>query len=325
MLPHCSKCKTPAIHIGGWYDVFLKGSLAAYTHLQNEGGEGAKGEQKLVVGPWSHLWPFNPKLGDYDYPGAALNPPHDFSPKNWFATHLKGEPTELAPVTYYVMGTFDGSPSSGNVWKTATQWPIPYEVKSIYFSQENSLAKSPSSRAEEYTYAYDPENPVPTIGGRNLFLASGPIDQRPIESREDVLVFTTEPLEEDFEITGPLNATLFVNTDQEDTAFSVRLTDVYPDGTSLLIADGITRLSHAASSTTPKEIEIDLAATSMVFAKGHKIRILVSSSNYPRFEKNYNSLKQAYENPTPVVAKNTLYTGATAPSRINFPIVLTNE
>lgn len=327
-LTQASNCHTPALHVGGWYDVFLRGTLSAYTKLQNEGGDGAKGEQRLVIGPWSHLWPYIRQLGEYEYPQAALEPTFDFSPEKWFAAHLKGEPLNLPNVVYYVMGPFNGEPSSGNVWKSASEWPVPYKEKPLYLSSKNALVGENPAKTDDLSFNYDPENPVPTAGGRNLFLPAGPIDQKVIEERSDMLVFTTEPLEEDFEITGALEAILFVATDAEDTAFSVRLTDVYPDGKSLLIADGITRFSHglAAGSTiskmTPQEITIDLASTSLVFAKGHKIRVAVSSSNYPRFEKNFNSLKRAHENPEPIVAKNTIFTGPDTPSRIVLPVSL---
>lgn len=328
MLPHASKCQTPAMHIGGWYDVFLKGSLAAYTKLQKEGGEGAKGNQKLVIGPWSHLWPYVRQLGEFEYPQAALQPKFDFSPEKWFAAHLKGEPLDIPNVVYYVMGPFDGSPSTGNVWKSSSEWPVPYAAKPLYLGSGNSLTQDNPAISQTLSFQYDPENPIQTIGGRNLFLPAGPIDQRPIEERSDVIVFTTEPLEEDLEITGPIQAFLFAATEAEDTAFSVRLTDVYPDGKSLLIADGITRFSHAlplkskGSKNEPKEIMIDLVSTSLVFAKGHKVRVIISSSNYPRFEKNFNSHKRAHENPDPIVAKNTIFTGPDTPSRILLPVSL---
>ena len=328
MLPQVSSCQTPAMHIGGWYDVFLRGTLTAYSKLQNEGGEGARGKQKLVIGPWAHLWPYIRTLGEYDYPEAALKPTFDFSPEKWFAAHLKGEPLDIPNVVYFVMGPFDGEASSGNVWKSSDQWPVPHTEKPLYLSSGNALSAESPNLSEKISFTYDPENPVPTVGGRNLFLPAGPIDQRGVEERSDVIVFTSDTLEEDLEVTGALQAILFATTDAEDTAFSVRLTDVYPDGRSLLIADGITRLSHAlpakskASKNEPQEITIDLASTSLVFAKGHRIRVAISSSNYPRFEKNFNSFKRAHENPEPVVAQNTIFAGKDTPSRIILPVSL---
>lgn len=328
MLPLVERCCTPALHVGGWYDVFLQGTLDAYVALQERGGDGAKGQQKLVVGPWIHLWPFITSFGDFNYPANVDHPPFDFSPERWFREHLKEEKKEPLPnVLYYVMGPFDGTPSTGNRWKIAESWPIPHTSGALYLSADRSLLPSPKNIKEgTLAYAYDPNDPVPTIGGKNLFLPSGPMDQRPIESRPDLQIFTSAPLKKDLEITGQLYAELYVTSDQEDSSFSVRLTDVYPDGKSILLSDGITRLSaarkYSPSSKPPYKITVDLGATSFVFAKGHRIRIIVSSSNYPRFEKNLNSLKRPYETNHAVVAENKLHLSKDQPSRLILPIIL---
>lgn len=327
MLPLASQCCTPALHVAGWYDTFLKGTLDAYEYLQNNGGKGAKGKQKLIVGPWIHLWPFITKLGEFEYPEVVNNPPYDFKPEKWFAYFLKDEQNgveQFPTVAYYVMGPLDGSSSSGNVWKTASEWPVPHEKKEFYLTKDHALNRE-TKEDFSFSYKYDPNNPIPTIGGRNLFLPSGPFDQKSIEDRSDVIVFTTPPLEKDLEITGEITATLFVSTDQEDTDFSVRLTDCYPDGKSVLIADGMSRLSHATkrngSVKAPHQVDIDLWSTALVFAKGHQIKVIVSSSNYPRYEKNFNTRKRAHENPQPVVANNTIYVGKDYPSRLTLPVV----
>lgn len=322
ILPLSEYCQCPTLHLGGWYDVFLQGTLEAFTHLQYHGGAGAKGKQKLVIGPWTHLYPLVPKFGEYGYPETALKAPFDFSPKEWFNYHLRGEKNDierLPPVLYYVMGTFDGSPTSGNVWKTASQWPVPHQIKTFYLQESGKLASNPSKESL-LRYTYNPENPIPTLGGKNLFLPAGPFDQKPIESRKDLLTFTTDPLESDLEITGTMKAILFFDTNQEDTSFSVRITDVYPDGKSLLISDGNARASHEGKIENGKRVvEVDLGATSLVFSKGHQIRILVSSSNYPRFEKNLNALKRPYENPKTSIAENTILIGPKTPSRLLLP------
>ncbi len=325
MLPLANQCRAPALHLGGWYDTFLKGTLDAYKNLQESGGEGCKGAQKLVIGPWCHLWPYVTAFGSFDYPKEALEPPYDFSPERWFAHYLKGEENgveALPPVIYYVMGPVDGTSSIGNRWKTAASWPLPTE-KAALFLAKDQLAEEPDNESTELTYSYDPENPIPTLGGRNLFLPSGPIDQRLIEERSDVRVFTSPILEDDLEVTGDIKVVLYVESDQEDTAFSARLTDVYPDGKSLIIADGIVRLSHAVKeqSEKPHEIAIDLWPTSMVFAKGHQIRLIVSSSNYPRYEKHLNHLKRPHEATHSQVAKNRIFCGKATPSRLILPIV----
>jgi putative CocE/NonD family hydrolase len=203
---------------------------------------------------------------------------------------------------------------------------------SWYLTLDKALSETPT---KEFSLSYnsDPCNPVSTIGGRNLFLPSGPRDQRPIESREDVLVFTSKPLEEDIEVTGNLEAKLYFSTDAADTDVVVRLTDVYPDGKSILISDGICRTatpskpnhnSSNASLNESKEIReltIDLWSTSTIFAKGHCIRISICGSNYPRYEKNLNVGTLGSNTDKYRVAKHTIHMGDQTPSRLILPVV----
>lgn len=325
------RVQVPGIHIGGWYDTFLQGTLSAFSSRQYEGGEGAKGKQKLVIGPWTHFWPLSTHFGDFEVPKEGVRPPYDISPKRWFDHYLKGSANgieNLSPVTYYVMGPFDGSSSKGNVWRTSDQWPVPSTETSLYLSSDLLLRQEKAKSKSERTYLYDPLNVIPTIGGSNLFLESGPKDQRAIENRSDILVFTSEPLSEDLEVTGPLSAVLFFSSDQSDTDIVLRLTDVYPDGRSILIAEGGNRLGvQGYQSKEPmeknkmREIAISLGATSMVFAKGHSIRLSVSSSSYPRYEKNMNI--GFLENNTGKFQKasNKVYMGENTPSRLILPVV----
>lgn len=285
--------KVPAIHYGGWYDTFVQGTIDAFISRQYYGGDGAKGKQKLVIGPWTHFWPASTKLGDFDVPKTGYAPPIDISAQRWFDYYLRGinNGVQSVPsVIYYVMGPFDGSPSSGNVWKEANQWPVPAVETPFYLSDDHHLSLSDTNEEKEIAFHYDPKDPVNTIGGRNLFLESGPKDQSTLEKRKDVIVFTTKPLEENLEITGRIKAKLKLHSDQKDTDIVVRLTDVYPDGRSILIADGILRTGTLDCSIfdcqKPHEFEVDLWSTSIVFAKGHSIRVSVTGSNYPRHEKN---------------------------------------
>lgn len=328
--------RVPAVFVAGWYDTFLSGTLDAFLARQQKGGHGARGEQKLIIGPWAHFWPAVKTLGDYEVPQQGQTPPFDISPKRWFAHYLKGEKNgieKIPPITYYVMGPFDGTPSKGNVWKTAKMWPIPSTPVEFYLTADQGLQEKVGEKNEkEFTYRYDPENPVPTLGGRNLFIESGPKDQRMIESRNDVISFTTPPLQEDLEVTGILKAKIFFQTDAPDTDLVLRLTDVYPDGKSLLVSDNAVRLGSLYKDTrssskfdnpVPHEIEVDLHATSLVFAKGHRIRLSVTSSNYPRFEKNLNVLLDEEGNHTspPKIALNSLLVGPKHPSCLILPIV----
>ncbi|BBI18049.1 CocE/NonD family hydrolase [Neochlamydia sp. S13] len=326
------KVRVPGFLYGGWYDTFLQGTIDAFVSRQNHGGKGALGKQKLLIGPWTHWWPISSKLGDFPVPPQGFSPSYDMSPQRWFDYHLKGIENgvdQLPPVTYYVMGPFDGSPSKGNVWKTAENWPIPAKNKAFYLGQSHKLmTEITKEKRVVYSFNADPKNPVPTIGGRNLFLDCGPRDQRAIESRSDVLVFTTEPLEEDLEVTGHLLAKLYVTSNASDTDFVVRLSDVYPDGRSILISDGIHRtaiqspqLKRWASWQKPYEIEIDLASTSMVFAKGHCIRVSICGSNFPRYEVNHNVGLLEMASGRCAIARNKIYTGPAYPSRLILPLV----
>lgn len=322
--------KVPGLHIGGWFDTFLQGTLEAYVSRQNAGGEGAKGMQKLVMGPWTHFWPASQELGDFSIPEKGLQPPYDVSPKTWFDHYLKGidNSIEKIPnVIYYVMGPFDGSPSSGNVWRTSDAWPIPATSTPFYLT-ENNVLQSILPKDGKLSYLYDPCQPMETQGGRNLFLKSGPVDHKALENRKDILVFTAPALEEDIEVTGILKAKLYFTTDQKDTDLIMHLCDVYPDGRSILISEGGYRFAtmqgvknNQKQPNQPMEAEIDLWATSIVFAKGHSIRVTVSSSNYPRYEKNMNVGLFGCHSGKFHVAHNTLYVGTKYPSHIILPIV----
>lgn len=328
------RVQVPGIHVGGWYDTFLQGTLSAFASRQYQGGEGARGQQKLVVGPWTHFWPYSHHFGDFEMPKAAMQPPIDISPKRWFDYYLKEISNgidDIPPVIYYVMGPFDGSASSGNVWKTSDVWPVPAQETAFYLTSDSHLKTEPVADGK-IAYQYDPKDAIPTVGGRNLFLESGPKDQRSIENRKDVLVFTSDLLKEDVEVTGPISATLYFKTDQKDTDIVLRLCDVYPDGRSILISEGGYRLGVMCHQTGQGlsiqndkiyEAKIDLWATSMVFAKGHAIRLSVSSSSYPRFEKNMNIGLVGSNTGKSVLATNSLYLGEKYPSRLFLPIVKT--
>lgn len=311
------KVSTPAIHYGGWYDIFSQGTIDAFLARQENGKVGAKGTQKLLIGPWTHLWPAQTKFGDFEVPTNGRTPSADLSAERWFDHYLKEQSNgvnSLPAVTYYVMGTFDGSPSSGNVWRQSESWPIPAKSTSLYLSKEQQLSEQPTQANDaQLPYAHSIDQPVPTIGGRNLFIESGPKDQRPLEERKDVVVFTSDPLQEDWEVTGRIAAKIFCSSDQPIGDLVVRLTDVYPDGKSILIADGLAHYT-TIESQNPQEVAVDLWSTSMVFAKGHRIRISISNSNYPRYE-----LCQAANPSTPI--HNALYFGDLTPSRLILPLV----
>lgn len=316
-----NRVKVPAILYTGWYDAFLQGTIAAFVSRQENGGEGAKGAQKLIIGPWTHDWPDSMKNGEFDIPKIGQQAPIDITPEKWFDYTLKGKSNgieNMPNVLYYVMGPFDNSPSKGNVWREATSWPVPSKSMTLYFTPERELSEVLIKKDQcLFSYEYDPKNPVPTIGGKNLFLEIGAKDQRPIEERKDIIVFTSPVLNEDIEITGSMTAKLFFSSDKNETDVVVRLTDVYPDGRSILIADGLTNLKNMNANKT-QNVDVELGTTSLVFAKGHRIRVSVSSSNFPRFEKCNNGATTEDER---AIARNTLYCGGDTSSGVVLPVV----
>ena len=328
-----SKVQSPGFIYGGWYDVFLQGSIDGFLARQNEGGQGAKGQQKLVIGPWTHFWPGVAELGEFTIPEAAKECPVSLSPLAWFDATLKDKPKDksngvqkISPVTYYVMGPFDGTLSKGNVWRQADSWPPKATQTCCYLAKEGMLDFSLPVEKGYSQYRYHPMDPVPTVGGKNLFIESGPKNQSAIESREDVLVFTSKTLERDLEVTGRILAKIYVSADYSDTDIVVKLTDVYPDGKSILVADGIYRTatnlcSDEGNLQSPCEVTVDLWSTSMVFAKGHKLRVLVTSSNYPRFEKNHNTGLLGGNSGTFNIVNMRVWHGEKTPSRILLPVI----
>jgi predicted acyl esterase len=321
------KVNVPAFFYAGWYDVFLQGTLEAFVSRQTKGADGARGTQKLVIGPWTHFWPHSESFGDFSIPNEGKTAPIDMSPLSWFEMTLKGNgqaTANIPAVTYYVMGPLDGTQSSGNVWKTAKDWPPPCKETACYLTSDQKLSFFKRSDEKVFSYVYDPKKPCPTVGGRNLFMESGPKDQSILENRDDTVVFTSETLQQDLEMTGKVVAKLFFSTDQKDTDVVVRLTDVYPDGKSVLIADGVTRLGVCYPKFICKkalEVDVDLWSTSMVFAKGHRIRIAVTSSSYPRWEVNPNVGVLGAKSGLSHIANNKILVGKDYPSRVVLPLV----
>ncbi len=306
----------PALHRGGWYDIFIQGTLDSFVSRQENGKEGARGTQKLIIGPWGHFWPEQTQFGEFTLPEIAKQAPYDVSTARWFGHYLKGEQNgieKIAPVTYFVMGPLDGSASSGNQWRTADTWPIPAQETAYYLTPDKQLATRQTTVLATHDFSHDPANPVPTIGGRNLFLSNGPMDQRTIEARDDVIVFSSPVLDKDLEVTGHIYAKLFVSADTPDAEVAVRLCDVYPDGRSILIADSIVRtggIEGPPAINRPQEVTLDLWSTSQVFAKGHRLRLIVSGSNYPRFDM------------TKQTVHSKVHCSDKCPSRLLLPVVM---
>jgi putative CocE/NonD family hydrolase len=255
------------------------------------------------------------------------------SPIPFFLRQLCGSPGLSKPVWYYVMGGGRSSSRKGGHWRNAANWPPPSTPTQFFFGADGSLKRTAAHTVDALSFQYDPSNPVPTLGGRNLRLLAGPCDQRPVESRGDVLLFTSDTLDEAVEVTGKVEATLFVSSDCPDTDFTVKLTDVYPDGRSMLVCDGIVRTRFRHSFETPKlmepgdvyELRVDLWSTATVFDRGHRIRVAVSSSNAPRFEPNPNTGEPLAPSSSPRVATNTVHVSAKHRSSILLPIFRDGE
>ncbi len=325
----------PGFHIGGWYDMFSQGTINAFTERQHNGGPGSAGNQKLVMGPWTHkgcgqLGGFvSTTQGELTYPANSQYTDDLSDTKMFFDYWLKGIDngyTEIPTVRYYVMGDVDDPDAPGNEWKSADDWPVPYTNFSLYLSQ-NKLVEQPRPESS-CTYSYDPGNPAPTLGGRvypAYIQTAGPRDQRSVEQREDVLAYTTDPLPVPVEVTGRIYVQLFASSSCPDTDFMAKLTDVYPDGRSMLVADAAIRARHRNSMETEEFMEpgevyefwIDLWSTSIVFNKGHRIRVDITSSNYPRLDPNPNT---GHPDGETNVAENTIHTGTTYPTRIILPL-----
>lgn len=297
----------PMLHIGGWYDTFLNGTLRNFQNMRALGRVG----QRLLIGPWTH-GNVSAAQGDLDFgfaaSGALVDLQYDLMTYqlSFFDRWLKDMPNgwDAGPaVKYFVMGV--------NVWKTADRWPPADAMEQRWYLHSDGRANSdsgtgllsqerPESEAAD-AYVYDPAHPVPTIGGATLMhplFRAGPRDQRPIELREDVLVYTSAPLETSLEVTGPVRVVLHVATDAPDTDFVARLVDVYPDGRAITVTDGITRMRHRNGRYTqadplspdqPYQIEIDLWSTALVILPGHRLRVDVTSSSFPRWERNLNT------------------------------------
>ena len=322
------RVNVPVLYYGGWYDMFCQGTINSFVTAQTRGGPRARGQCRLIMGPWDHHGP--PK--GLQYPDNAT-PKLELWGMQWFLRHMKDveNPTgkkSSKPVFYYVMGACGEPSAPGNVWRAADTWPVPSERVPYYFRKDGVLTPDkPTGQGDSATYRYDPKNPVPTRGGGNLTIKKGPMDQRPVESRPDVVLFTTPVLTEPVEATGRITVKLWASSSCKDTDFAAKLCDVYPDGRSMLVLDGIIRARYRDTLGRPTlmtpgtvcEFDIDLWSTSLIFNKGHRIRVAISSSNAPRFGPNPNTGDLGYDVDKAVVARNTVYFDKDRPSHIILP------
>lgn len=331
----------PALFIEGWYDYGPQETIEQFLYFQENSG--AFGDaHRVVMDPTihcaQHTLTEDAIVGERSIGDARL----DFFALylNWFDYWLRGEENganQMPLITYYRMGD--------NSWQTSDVWPVAGAQETKFYlrfdnDQGATLSETVDPDAASRSYQYDPMNPLPTLGapvcctstddGESL---EGAFDQSPNEARDDVLIFETPALSSDLNVTGPVTATLFVASDKRDTDFTVKLIDVYPDGRAFNVVDGIQRMRWREGFEAPKlmvpgevyEVQIDLQATSNVFKKGHRVRVEVSSSNFPRFTRNLNTGKDNHQSTEYEIAFNTVFLGAEKASYITLPVVVGDD
>jgi len=334
---HHSSVMAPVYSVAAWYDIFLGGSLNNYMGIKARGGsEAARRGQRLLVVLGGHAGGGR-KIGEVDFgPEAELD--EDEVMLRWYDHILKGVDNGVErekPVKIFVMGK--------NLWREEDDWPLARAENTRYYFHSSGKANSlggdgtlsstlPQTEPQDH-YLYDPADPVPNRGGSlccdAFHLPPGPLDQRPVEARADVLVYTTPAFKQDFEVTGPVTVELFATSSAVDTDFTAKLVDVWPNGLAQNLTDGILRARYRNSQEkaelmNPGEIyklKIDLWATSDVFLAGHKLRLEVSSSNFPRFDRNLNTGENAASGTRIVKATNSIYHDREHPSAVMLPVV----
>ena len=352
----------PMLHSAGWYDFYKEGAIEMFRACQRDGGPGARDKQKLLIGPWGHgvLQEENPGTplrldGGLAYPANSKLDWESDVWLPWFDYWLKGKETDVMKqpaVLYYLMGDVDDPKAPGNKWVAAEDFPPESTVVPYYAHSDHSLQTVPPTKENDsIQYVYDPRDPVPTVGRVHARLpVKGPYDQREVEKRPDVVLFTTPQLTAPLEIVGQVCVKLWASTDRKDTDFTAKLTDVYPDGRSMLMLDSIVKGRYRNTYRkeeflTPGEVyefEIDLGYIAIALATGHRLRLAISSSNFDRFDINPNTgepygdhgatrklmakLFRGYESrggphyTATLPANNSIYTDRDHPSQVILPV-----
>lgn len=345
----------PMLHVGGWYDIYLRGTIDNFRSLAAI----KKSPMRLLIGPWTHHGNTADYAGDVEFgPAAAITDFDTAFHLRWFDYYLKGRRTAAAsqaPVQYFLMGTGDGHKDEhgrlyhGGAWRDANQWPPAAARRTDFYLHADGSLSATSPQAGERdstTYRFDPDHPVPTIGGGvSKRLLDGAYDQRerpdmpgsrapflPLRARRDVLVFETAPLPDDVTVAGPVEITLFAASTGTDTDFTAKLIDVYPpsetfpQGFDMNLTDGILRASYRERSPTRRLLVPDQVYsllirpfdTANVFKKGHRIRLDISSSNFPRFDVNPNTGEPLGSNRRQAAVDNTVYHDARHASAVSL-------
>jgi len=337
------KASVSAYSMAGWFDVFLQGSLNNFIGMTGKAKTPeARKKQKIIVGPWIHMlgnWGSSSTTGDVDFgPNCLIDLPAEQA--RWFDHLLKGEANGIDKeprVKVFVMGA--------NRWREANDWPIPETKYTPYYFHSGGKANSltgdgglstTAPQAEQPdTYTYDPMHPVPTAGGSTCCaedsnpVTMGPRDQRPVEYRHDVLCYTSEPLKKPVEATGPIKVVLYASSSARDTDWVAKLVDVHPSGFAMNVAQGILRARYRDSWEKPEllkpgevyKFEIDLWSSSNCFLPGHRIRVDVTSSCFPQFDRNPNTGNEFGKDTKMVAANQTVLHDAKHPSHIVLPVI----
>jgi uncharacterized protein len=353
VLENIGQVRVPVFSVGGWYDNFVESDLDAFAALHRLHGR-LDDKHRIMIGPWAHN--MSTPFPGVNYGDDSSSPVRSYQIE-WFDHWLKGEPEEArpfspetwhavraevdeAPVHIFVMGV--------NRWRDEPAWPLARARNtSLYLASEgeaNSItgdgvlqAKPERANAPGQFFSdrftYDPRNPVPTRGGAVCcdpkIFAWGPMDQRPVENRKDVLVYSSAPMKQDLEVTGPVRVMLYASTSAADTDFTAKLVDVFPNGEARNLTDGILRIRYRQGLDKPEladpgevyPLTIDAGVTSNVFLAGHSIRLEISSSNFPRFDRNPNTGRAFADETTLKKAQQVIYHSRQYPSHLSLPVI----
>ena len=318
--------KAPVLFMAGWYDPFLPSQLDDFTQIRRSAMPAVAEHSRLMIGPWTHagevVFPNGVRAENFRRQSLAQSLP-------WFDEILQpsqSQSKDPSPIRIFVMGK--------NEWRSEREWPLSRARATTLYLGSGGKANSaagdgrldlaePLAGEPADSFLYDPQHPVPTAGGAMIGAAAGIARQNAIESRNDVLVYTTAVLQSDTEVTGPISLVLYVSTSAANTDFTAKLVDVHPDGSAYNVSDGILRLSNSGPASTAeiREIHIELWPTSMVFFKGHRMRLEVSSSNFPRFARNPNTERNFATETNPVSSTQIVNHSSRFPSRLILPFV----
>ena len=332
-----NEIEVPAFSMGGWFDLYSADAFTNFNGIRENGRTPEARQSRLIVGPWPHALSTSSKTGDVDF-GAGSLADLDGEETRWFDYWLKGIDNGIVdepPLRLFIMGI--------NEWRDEHEWPLARTDWQRWHLHSDGDANSvrgggclsidtPTDEPED-RFVYDPEFPVQTVGGNNCcspdIVPWGPYDQRAVEMRSDVLVYTSDPFEEDMEVTGPIKVVLYAATDGPDTDWTAKLVDVFPTGYAMNLCDGIFRARYRESRSESRllepnrvyEYEIDVAVTGNVFQKGHSVRIEISSSNFPRFDRNLNTGKDYGKDGEMRVANQAVYHSREYPSHVLLPVI----